>query len=80
MALGNSGVAFDPATLDVWIGETQVVAQGRPTSYDARSVSQHLRGADCRIAADLHAGDARAVALGCDLSKAYVDINAAYMT
>ncbi|MBM4436744.1 MAG: bifunctional glutamate N-acetyltransferase/amino-acid acetyltransferase ArgJ, partial [Actinobacteria bacterium] len=53
MALGNSGVAFDPATLDVWIGETQVVAQGRPTSYDARSVSQHLRGADCRIAADL---------------------------
>ena len=79
-ALGNSGADFDPTALDLWIGDTQVVAGGTPTEYDEASVAAHFRGADCRIAVDLHAGPAASEAWGCDLSKDYVDINSEYMT
>ena len=80
MALGNSGVEFDPAELDVWIGDTQVVSDGRPADYDEPAVAAHLQNPECRIAVDLHSGQGRAVAWASDLSKEYVEINAAYMT
>ena len=80
MAVGNSGIQFDPAVLDICIGDTQVVHQGRPTNYNEASVATHLQGAEARIGLNLHAGDWTAVAWGTDLSKDYVDINSAYMT
>ncbi len=80
MALGNSGVPFDPAVLDIWIGDTQVVREGRPADYEESRVAAHLRGAEASISLDLKNGDAKAVAWGTDLSKEYVEINSAYMT
>ena len=80
MALGNSGVEFDPTKLDLWIGDTQIVRAGQRMTYDEPEVSAHLRLTECRIAADLHTGAGQAVAWSGDLSKEYVEINAAYMT
>ena len=80
MALGNSGAAFDPDLLDIWIGDTQVVREGAPAVYDEASVAEHLQHPDVTIEVALNQGDARATAWGGDLSAEYVAINAEYMT
>ena len=79
-SLGESGAEFDPDALDIWIGDTCVVQDGRIQDYHERDVAAHLQQAQCRIAIDLHAGPASATAWTGDLSEEYVVINAEYMT
>ncbi|MCY3783258.1 MAG: bifunctional glutamate N-acetyltransferase/amino-acid acetyltransferase ArgJ [Chloroflexi bacterium] len=79
-ALGNSGAEFDPEALDIWIGDTCTVEDGRIQDYHEPDVAAHLRQSECRIAVDLHAGPASATAWTGDLSHDYVTINAEYMT
>ena len=80
MALGNSGIDFDPSVIDVMIGETCVVKRGTLTNYEEATVAAHLQKRDVRISVELNFGDAGATAWGGDLSAEYVAINSEYMT
>ena len=80
MALGNSGVDFDPDKIDISIGDIQVVAVGEPTEYEEALVAAHFRETDVQIGVSLNRGEAVATAWGGDLSAEYVAINSEYMT
>ncbi|MFM7621821.1 MAG: bifunctional glutamate N-acetyltransferase/amino-acid acetyltransferase ArgJ [Alphaproteobacteria bacterium] len=79
MAIGKSGVPLDPARLTVQLGGHPLVAsKGRITPFDESPFAQHLKEDEIRIAIDLGMGSARGHAWGCDLTHAYIDINASY--
>jgi glutamate N-acetyltransferase / amino-acid N-acetyltransferase len=76
------GKCFDctivPATTDAWINDFQVVRGGERLSFDDAVVRETLSRelVDLRVALGVGTGTARAY--GCDLTKGYVDENAAY--
>lgn len=80
-AAGYSGARFDPAKLDVFLGELPIVRRG------VEVVARHERRA-ARIAArpeltltlDLHAGVATAMRMASDLTVDYVRFNSDYRT
>lgn len=79
-ALGYSGVAFDPAGLDLWFGPVKVFAGGEPVAHDEAEANATLAGDEVVITARLTEGDASATAWGCDLTYKYVEINGSYRT
>mgnify|MGYP003334102266 FL=1 len=88
-AAGRAGVSFDPGAVALWLGEHQLMAAGQPLPFDRQAASQYLRdraaGAylhDDTVLIRLRLGDGpgTATAWGCDLSEAYVHINADYTT
>ena len=88
-ALGYSGARLDPERIDVALtrrrGTVPLIVDGRPApgldNGGARRVRDVLRSLDeVPLEIDLHEGRASARAWGCDLSYAYVQINAAYRT
>lgn len=80
MALGRSGAEIDPAKLSVWIGEHCAFDHGSPTSLELAIISREMAAPDVQIRADLGLGEHEATAWGCDLTEAYVQINAHYTT
>ncbi len=88
-AVGYSGARVDPARMDVALcprgRSVPLIVDGRPApgleNGGGQRVRHLLRQLDeVPLAIHLHQGRARAVAWGCDLSYAYVQINAAYRT
>lgn len=81
-ALGYSGVSFDPDRVDLWFesreGRAKVYSQGSPVPYSEEEATRILSAPEVTVVADMHMGDARATAWGCDLSYDYVKINADY--
>ena len=78
-AIGKSGVPLDPARLKLWMGgHPLVVSEGRVTPFDESPFAQHLKEEEVRIQIDLGMGNAKGHAWGCDLTHAYIDINASY--
>lgn len=81
VAMGYSGIAFNPDNVSISIGNTQIVAHGMPVSFDETAVHDYLQqNENIMISADLNGGDGEASAWGCDLSYDYVKINASYRT
>jgi glutamate N-acetyltransferase/amino-acid N-acetyltransferase len=79
-AVGNAGVDLDPDAIDVYIGDTQVAANGAYAPHDPAAVSEAMGADEVKIRVVLHAGQAQATAWGCDLTENYVKINAEYTT
>ena len=88
-ALGYSGARVDPAQIDVSLGGSTtalpLITHGRPApgldnGGGARVRARLLRLDEVPLTVRLHQGRASATAWGCDLSYAYVQINAAYRT
>lgn len=88
-ALGYSGAQVDPARIDVALGgaakSLALIEHGRPAAGlenggGARVRARLLRLSEVPLTVRLHQGRATATAWGCDLSYAYVQINAAYRT
>jgi glutamate N-acetyltransferase/amino-acid N-acetyltransferase len=79
-AAGRSGAALDAGKLELYIGDSRLVKDGSPVSFDKDKVVRHLEGKEILIKLDLHLGRAAATAWGCDLSEEYVKINAEYTT
>jgi glutamate N-acetyltransferase/amino-acid N-acetyltransferase len=85
-ALGASGVAFDPADVDVWIGDARVVAHGViPPAYFGPGELQEaaaaaMRGSEVSLRVSIGHGPGSARVLGGDLSYDYVKINGEYTT
>lgn len=79
-AAGYSGACFDPGTVDIYLGDQQMAADGKGLDFDEDQVRQQLQQDPVVIKLDMKAGQERATAWGCDLTYDYVRINAAYRT
>jgi glutamate N-acetyltransferase/amino-acid N-acetyltransferase len=79
MAVGKCvECTIDVATTDAWINGYPVVHQGQRLSFDEAAVRAALARDVVDIEVGLGVGDANARAYGCDLTKGYIDENAAY--
>jgi len=85
-AAGAAGVGFDPASLDVWIGDVRLAEGGViPPAYfedDAliEKARAQMHAAEITIHVKVGEGHGRSRAMGCDLSYDYVRINGEYTT
>jgi len=81
-ALGYSGADFDPEGVDIFVeskaGKILLCKGGLETGYSEEEATEILSQPEVTVVADMHMGDAQAVAWGCDLSYDYVKINADY--
>jgi glutamate N-acetyltransferase/amino-acid N-acetyltransferase len=76
------GKCFDctirPESTDAWINRHQVVRDGARLDFDENTVRAALRDEVVDLEVSLGVGAATARAYGCDLTKGYIDENAAY--
>ncbi|MBN1936241.1 MAG: bifunctional glutamate N-acetyltransferase/amino-acid acetyltransferase ArgJ [Anaerolineae bacterium] len=83
-AAGYSGVEFDPARLSLWmenaVDRLHLVRDGEPFEIDEARAARMLAEDEIAFRLDLGQGDAEATVWTCDLTHAYVDINAHYRT
>src|SRR5699024_7231887 len=79
-AIGYSGASVNPDTIDIFMGETQLVKNSRPIEYEETADFESLRNDFVKIIIDLHIRDGFGKAWGCDLTYDYVQINASYRT
>jgi glutamate N-acetyltransferase/amino-acid N-acetyltransferase len=83
-AAGYSGVEIDPERLSMWLendtDSLHLVKGGVPYDIDEPRAASILAGDELCWRLDLGLGDAQAEVWTCDLTHAYVDINAHYRT
>ena len=81
-AMGYSGEQFDPYNVDLSVAsefwELQLVAKGMATDYSEELATKILSSSEVKAIIDIHNGDCKAIAWGCDLTYDYVKINADY--
>jgi glutamate N-acetyltransferase / amino-acid N-acetyltransferase len=77
-ALGASGCALDQSNYDIFIGDVQIMKQGLAAQYDQVSAKAAMAGSEVTISIDLHLGEGKATAWGCDLTHGYIDENTLY--
>ncbi|HWH51387.1 MAG TPA: bifunctional glutamate N-acetyltransferase/amino-acid acetyltransferase ArgJ [Gemmatimonadaceae bacterium] len=81
MAVGKCfECTIHPATTDAWINGHAVVRGGVRLAFDEAAVRASLGDETVTLEISLGVGDGAATAFGCDLSRGYVDENAAYMS
>lgn len=79
MAVGKAGVPLEQEKLALWLGDLQVVAAGMVhPGYSEERAAAYMRGSEVEITVSLGAGDASARVWTCDLTHAYISINADY--
>jgi len=88
-AAGNSGVKFDLNDFDLYIGNAQILENGKLNKYDPKKVTDYIKSRMkgrylvddiVKIMINLNSGESKGTAWGCDLSKKYVEINSEYTT
>lgn len=83
-AAGYSGVEFDPTRLSLWmenrVDRLHLVRDGEPFEIDEVRAARMLAEDEIAFRLDLGQGSAEATVWTCDLTHAYVDINAHYRT
>lgn len=77
-AAGRSGVDLDAGRVDVHLGDVWVCAGGAARTYDEAVAHAAVTADPVLIRVNLNAGDAVGWMWTCDISRAYVDINAHY--
>jgi glutamate N-acetyltransferase/amino-acid N-acetyltransferase len=75
---GASGVEFDDAAAEVYLGPLQLVRDGVGVDFDEATAVRLLGQPVVRIEVRLGRGWGRGAAWGCDLSEEYVRINGSY--
>jgi glutamate N-acetyltransferase/amino-acid N-acetyltransferase len=79
MAVGKAGERAERDHLSIRIGGVEVARDGqRVPDYDEAPVAQHMKGRDISIEVDVGVGEGRGTVWTCDLTHAYIDINAHY--
>ena len=79
MAIGKAGEAADRDRLAIWFGPHCVARDGeRAAEYDEATVAAYMKGREIVIRADVGVGSGLATVWTCDLTHAYVRINADY--
>ncbi|AET66004.1 glutamate N-acetyltransferase/amino-acid acetyltransferase [Desulfosporosinus orientis DSM 765] len=79
-AAGYSGAEFDPNKVDVYLGSLSVAQGGKGVSFSEEKAKEILELKEVQISLNLHSGEDRATAWGCDLTHEYVTINGSYRT
>jgi glutamate N-acetyltransferase/amino-acid N-acetyltransferase len=77
-ALGYSGIEFDPAKVDMYLGPIKMMAKGSGLIFDEEAAKEYFEQDEILAVILLHEGDCQAEAWGCDLTHEYVSINADY--
>ncbi len=77
-ALGACGCRLDQGNYDIFIGNVQIMKHGLAADYDQQEARAAMAGNEVTIAIDLHLGDGKATAWGCDLTHGYIDENTLY--
>ena len=79
-AVGYSGVALDPAKVDIFFGKHRVCRKGVAARFDEESVHSYLSQPVFDVRVVLGRGKVGATFWTCDLTAEYVHINADYHT
>lgn len=81
-AMGYSGAQFDQNDVELFFesenGRLQVFDKGTPIVFDEEKAVKIMEAPEVTVFVDMHEGDAKATAWGCDLTYDYVKINADY--
>jgi glutamate N-acetyltransferase/amino-acid N-acetyltransferase len=79
MAVGKSGAAADRDKLTIKLGNMVLAENGwRAPSYSEEDAAAHMKGQNIDINIDLGLGDGKSTVWTCDLTHAYITINADY--
>ena len=79
-AVGRSGIAIDPAKVNIEIGDQTVCRGGVGCAFDERRAHEALAQPHCEISIVLGRGSSSIQFLTTDLTPEYVRINADYST
>ncbi len=79
-AVGNPGIAFDPAETEISIGNLPILRKQYTIDFSEEEAKKVLSRKEIFIRVQLNGGPGRATFWTCDLSKEYVAINANYRT
>jgi glutamate N-acetyltransferase / amino-acid N-acetyltransferase len=79
-AIGQSQATVNPKTVDISLGEIIMLKESTPIAFDEEIAKEYLMNDKVDIFVDLHLGEGKGMAWGCDLSYDYVKINASYRT
>jgi glutamate N-acetyltransferase / amino-acid N-acetyltransferase len=79
-AAGYSGVKFDPAKVNIYIGPQMVCRNGEARAFDQQAAHEYLTQPSYDIRVQMGRGKASADFLTTDLTAEYVKINAEYST
>jgi len=80
-AAGNSGVAFNPGTMDIQIDDVQVCRGGLAVPFSEPELKARLDAPECGIRVSIRGkGKGSARFWTCDLTEEYIRINASYRT
>lgn len=79
-AVGYSGAAINPNEINIYIGDTMVVANGTPVPFSEEDLLVYLKQHEVKFLVELNQGAGQGTAWGCDLTYDYVQINATYRT
>jgi glutamate N-acetyltransferase / amino-acid N-acetyltransferase len=78
------GKCFDctvkPERTDAWINGKAVLRGGERTDFDEAAIRRTLEGEVIDVEVSLGVGDGSARAFGCDLTRGYIEENAAYFS
>ncbi|OSP54672.1 bifunctional glutamate N-acetyltransferase/amino-acid acetyltransferase ArgJ [Pseudoruegeria sp. SK021] len=79
MAVGKSGAAADRDRLSIWFGDHIVAENGWVSpSYNEATGADYMKASDLLLRVDLGLGAGTATVWTCDLTHAYITINADY--
>ena len=79
-AVGYAGVDVPVDNVDIMIGGLPVMLASSPVAFDDEEMKDIMHEDEVTITVDLHSGQEKGTAWGCDLSYDYVKINALYHT
>jgi glutamate N-acetyltransferase / amino-acid N-acetyltransferase len=79
-AVGYSGIDFNPDDTEISFGSLPILKKNYVFDFSEEEAKKVLGEKEIVITVSLHQGSASATFWTCDLSKAYVDINANYRT
>jgi glutamate N-acetyltransferase/amino-acid N-acetyltransferase len=77
-AAGRSGAQFDPAQVEIRIGNLVVARKGQALLFSEEHAAEILERDEVRLVVDLHQGKAETKQWTCDLTEEYIRINADY--
>lgn len=77
-AAGRSGARFDPAKVEIKLGNLLVARHGGGVPFSEAAALQMLKRDEVNITIDLHQGAAEVTEWTCDLTEDYIRINADY--
>lgn len=79
-AVGNAGIDFDPRDVEICFGSVPILRKNYTIDFSEEEAKKVLSQKEICISVALNHGPGEARFWTCDLSKAYVDINANYRT